>query len=152
MDQIMFGESSWPKNMKKYLITGSAKDVTPKECLSFSQKNVTHTHPVCVRQAAAEDIPVLWQPDRKDLPYLNGETAASASIDKSAPLERPAQLKRAADATLVSVAKKPCLEETRLKKVKEQLAARLDVPKEAFVTVDVRSLSIEKNCYQSKTA
>jgi parafibromin len=71
------------------------------------------------------------------LPYLNGETAAlAASIDKTAPLERAAQLKRAADDTLVSVAKKLCLEEMQLQKVKEQLAARHDVPKEACVTVD----------------
>lgn len=42
--------------------------------------------------------PVVSRPDRKDLlAYLNGETATSASIDKSAPLEisvqRPMQSK-----------------------------------------------------------
>jgi parafibromin len=85
----------------------------------------------------AENIPVVWRLDRKDLlPYLHGETAASASIDKSAPLERPTQVKRTADDTLESVAKKPCIEEMQLQKVKEQLAARLDAPKEASVTVD----------------
>jgi parafibromin len=84
-----------------------------------------------------ENIPVVWQPDRKDLlAYLNGETAASANIEKSAPLEVPTQVKRTADETLESVAKKPCLEETPLQKVKEQLAARLEAPKEASVTVD----------------
>ena len=70
------------------------------------------------------------------LAYLNGETAASTNIDKSAPLEIPTQVKRTADDTLESMAKKPRFEETQMQKVKEQLAARLDAPKEASVTVD----------------
>jgi parafibromin len=70
------------------------------------------------------------------LAYLNGETAASASIDKSAPLEIPAQVKRAAEDILESVAKKPRFQETQVQMVKEQLAARLDAPKEASVTAD----------------
>jgi hypothetical protein len=53
-----------------------------------------------------------------------------------APLESPTPVKRKAEETLGSVAKKPCLEEMQLQKVKEELAARLDVPKEACVTVD----------------
>lgn len=37
-------------------------------------------------------MPVVRRPDRKDLlAYLNGETASSANIDKSAPLEIPLQ-------------------------------------------------------------
>ena len=44
----------------------------------------------------AANVPVVRRPDRKDLlAYLNGETVASSSIDKSAPLEislqRPTQ-------------------------------------------------------------
>ncbi|PSN55612.1 hypothetical protein C0J52_04026 [Blattella germanica] len=148
-NQIIFGEFSWPKNVKtNYLMWGSGKDGAPKEyytleCLLFLLKNVTLTHPVYVRQAAAENIPVVRRPDRKDLlAYLNGETAASASIDKSAPLEIPTQVKRTADDTLESIAKKPRFEETQVQKVKEQLAARLDAPKEASVTVDnIKSLS-----------
>lgn len=36
------------------------------------------------------NVPVVRRPDRKDLlAYLNGETATSASIDKSSPLELP---------------------------------------------------------------
>lgn len=35
-----------------------------------------------------------------------------------------------------SAAKKPRIEETHVQKVREQLAARLDAPKEASVTVD----------------
>ncbi|XP_021926024.1 parafibromin [Zootermopsis nevadensis] len=148
-NQIIFGEFSWPKNVKtNYLMWGSGKDGAPKEyytleCLLFLLKNVTLTHPVYVRQAAAENIPVVRRPDRKDLlAYLNGETAASASIDKSAPLEIPTQVKRTADDALESVAKKPRFEETQVQKVKEQLAARLDAPKEASVTVDnIKSLS-----------
>lgn len=46
-----------------------------------------------VRQAAAENITVVRRPDRKDLlAYLNGETTASASIDKAAPIEIPIQV------------------------------------------------------------
>lgn len=79
----------------------------------------------------------MRRPDRKDLlAYLNGETAASTSIDKSAPLEIPTQVKRTADDTLESMAKKPRFEVMQVQKVKEQLAARLDAPKEASVTVD----------------
>ncbi|KAH7933631.1 hypothetical protein HPB49_014487 [Dermacentor silvarum] len=38
----------------------------------------------------AENIPVVMQPDRKDiLACLNGETATSVNIDKSAPVEMP---------------------------------------------------------------
>ena len=49
---------------------------------------------MCVYKAA--NVPVVRRPDRKDLlSYLDGETNASASIDKSAPLEvslqRPTQ-------------------------------------------------------------
>jgi parafibromin len=80
---------------------------------------------------------LLLQPDRKDLlAYLNGETCASASIYKSAPLKNITQVKRTTDEGLKSVAKKPRFEETQVQKVKEQLAARLDAPKEASVTVD----------------
>jgi parafibromin len=67
----------------------------------------------------AENIPVVRHPDRKDLlAYLNGETAASASIDKSAPLEIPTQVKRAAEDTFESVAKKPRFEETRVDNIR----------------------------------
>ncbi|XP_014487904.1 PREDICTED: parafibromin, partial [Dinoponera quadriceps] len=127
----------------------SGKEGTPKEyytleCLLFLLKHVQLTHPVYVRQAAAENIPVVRRPDRKDLlAYLNGETATSAAIDKSAPLEIPTQVKRAAEDGLESgSSKKPRFEETHVQKVKEQLAARLDAPKEASVTVDnIKSLS-----------
>lgn len=46
-----------------------------------------------MRQAAAENIPVVRRPDRKELlAYLNGETASCSAIDKSAPLELPTQV------------------------------------------------------------
>ncbi|KAL0275871.1 UNVERIFIED_CONTAM: hypothetical protein PYX00_003597 [Menopon gallinae] len=147
--QIIFGEFSWPKTVKtNYLMYGSGKDGAPKEyytleCLLFILKNVQLSHPVYVRQAATESIPVVRRPDRKDLlAYLNGETSTSGSIDKSAPLEIPTQVKRTAEDNLESVSKKPRFEETQVQKVKEQLAARLDAPKEASVTVDnIKSLS-----------
>ena len=60
-----------------------------------------------------------------------------ASIDKSAPLEIPNQVKRSSEYELTeNVFKKPRMEENQVQKVKEQLAARLDAPKEASVTVD----------------
>ncbi|KAI4459288.1 cdc73 domain protein [Holotrichia oblita] len=149
--QIIFGEFSWPKNVKtNYLMWGkSGKDGTPKEyytleCLLFILKNISLTHPVYVRQAAAENIPVVRRPDRKELlAYLNGETASCPAIDKSAPLELPTQVKRSADYDgPESIAKKPRFEDTHVQKVREQLAARLDAPKEASVTVDnIKSLS-----------
>jgi hypothetical protein len=59
----------------------------------------------------AENIPVFLRPGRKDLlVYQDGETGFSQH-DKSAQLERPAQLKRTADDTLGSVVKKPRLDE-----------------------------------------
>ncbi|XP_044728391.1 parafibromin [Chrysoperla carnea] len=148
--QIIFGEFSWPKNVKtNYLMYSSGKDGAPKEyytleCLLFILKNVSLTHPVYVRQAAVENIPVVRRPDRKELlAYLNGETASCAAIDKSAPLEIPTQIKRSADGDGIdSLAKKPRFEDTHVQKVREQLAARLDAPKEVSVTVDnIKSLS-----------
>jgi parafibromin len=80
---------------------------------------------------------VVRRPDRKDLlAYLNGETATSLNIDKSAPLEIPTQVKRTAEDSSENLAKKPRLEEIQVQRVKQQLAARLDAPKEASVTVD----------------
>ncbi|KAF7266046.1 cell division cycle 73 hyrax isoform X2 [Rhynchophorus ferrugineus] len=148
--QIIFGEFSWPKNVRtNYLIWGSGKEGTAKEyytleCLLFILKNVSPTHPVYVRQAAAENIPAVRRPDRKELlAYLNGETASCAAIDKSAPLELPTQVKRSADYDgPESITKKPRFEDTHVQKVREKLAARLDPPKEASVTVDnIKSLS-----------
>ncbi|XP_050077483.1 parafibromin [Anopheles maculipalpis] len=149
--QIIFGEFSWPKNVKtNYLKYGSGKKGAPKEyytleCLLYILKNVGLQHSVYVRQAAAEDIPAVNRPDRKELlQYLNGETNTCASIDKSAPLEIPTQIKRPAESDgLDSLAKKARYEDTQVQKVKEQLAARLDVnKKEASVNIDnIKSLS-----------
>lgn len=148
--QIIFGEFSWPKNVKtNYLMYGSGKDGIGKEyytleCLLFILKNLSFIHPVYVRKAAAENIPAVRRPDRKELlAYLNGETASCPAIDKSAPLELPTQVKRSADYDgPESIAKKPRFEDTHVQKVREKLAARLDAPKEASVTVDnIKSLS-----------
>lgn len=76
--------------------------------------------------------------------YLNGETVTCASIDKSAPLEIPTQVKRGIDSDAPeSIAKKARYEDTQVQKVREQLAARLDVnKKEASVNIDnIKSLS-----------
>lgn len=78
------------------------------------------------------------------LAYLNGDTATCASIDKSAPLEIPTQVKRPLESDgLESMAKKARYEDTQVQKVREQLAARLDVnKKEASVNIDnIKSLS-----------
>lgn len=86
----------------------------------------------------------MRRPDRKELlAYLNGETASCPAIDKSAPLELPTQVKRSADYdTSENLAKKPRFEDVHVQNLREQLAARLDAPKEASVTVDnIKSLS-----------
>ncbi|KAH8033036.1 hypothetical protein HPB51_005834 [Rhipicephalus microplus] len=115
--QIIFDEYSWPKTVKtNYLVWGSGKDGAPREyytlqCLLFLLRNVHLSHPVYVRQAAAENIPVVRRPDRKDiLAYLNGETATSANIDKSAPIEIPTQAQGvvAASAAYVGRADRDC--------------------------------------------
>jgi parafibromin len=67
---------------------------------------------------------------------ISSQTAASASLDKSAPLEIPRIVKRTAEETLGSVAKKPRFAETQVQMLKEQLAAGPDVPQEASVPVD----------------
>ncbi|CAH0394551.1 unnamed protein product [Bemisia tabaci] len=151
-NQIIFGEFSWPKNVNtNYLVYGSGKDGASKEfytleCLLFLLKNVSLSHPVYVRQAAADNVPGVRLPDRKDLlAYLNGKTNTSNSIDKSAPMEIPTQVKRPGTDDLhpENAIKKPRLEDTlQVQLVKQQLAARLDAPKEASVTVDnIKSLS-----------
>lgn len=76
------------------------------------------------------------------LAYLKGETTTSASIDKSAPLEIPTQIKRAAEEPAENAAKKPRFEDIQFQKVKESLAARLDAPRETSVTINnIKSLS-----------
>jgi parafibromin len=96
-------------------------------------------------QFKAEDIPAVNRPDRKDLlAYLNGDTLTCASIDKSAPLEIPKQVKRPVESdSFDNITKKARFEELQVQKVKEQLAARLDVnKKESSVNIDnIKSLS-----------
>ena len=69
---------------------------------------------------------------------MNGETSTCPSIDKSAPLEIPTQVKRPNESDgNEGMVKKARFEETQVQKVKEQLAARLDVnKKEASVNID----------------
>ena len=130
-NNIIFGEFSWPKTVKtNYLIYGKGKDGTAKEyytleCLLYLLKNIALQHPVYVRQAVSEDVPLVRRPDRKDLlSYLRGETNSSASIDKSAPLEMPTQVKRTADDSLEGLSKKPRYDESASKKLKDQLAMK----------------------------
>uniref|UniRef100_A0A8C1E453 Parafibromin n=2 Tax=Cyprinus carpio TaxID=7962 RepID=A0A8C1E453_CYPCA len=152
-DEVIFGEFSWPKNVKtNYVIWGTGKEGQPKEyytldSILFLLNNVHLPHPSYVRRAATENIPVVRRPDRKDLlSYLNGESSSSTSIDRSAPIEiglqRPTQVKRAAD-EVSSEAKKPRVEdEERVRLDKERLAARLEGHKESIVQTDqIRSLS-----------
>ncbi|XP_073212827.1 parafibromin isoform X2 [Lepidochelys kempii] len=152
-DEVIFGEFSWPKNVKtNYVIWGTGKEGQPREyytldSILFLLNNVHLSHPVYVRRAATENIPVVRRPDRKDLlAYLNGETSTSSSIDRSAPLEiglqRSTQVKRAADEILAE-AKKPRIEDEECVRLdKERLAARLEGHKEGIVqTEQIRSLS-----------
>ncbi|XP_066970994.1 parafibromin [Macrobrachium rosenbergii] len=148
-DNIIFGEFSWPKTVKtNYLVYGSGKDGAPKdyyslECLLFLLKHVSLTHPSYVRKAAAENIPVVRRPDRKELlAYLNGETSTAAAIDKSAPLEIPTQVKRTVEDTSDSTAKKPRYDDSDVQKLKEHLALRFDAPKTSSIVSNIdRSLS-----------
>uniref|UniRef100_A0A3B3DD24 Parafibromin n=1 Tax=Oryzias melastigma TaxID=30732 RepID=A0A3B3DD24_ORYME len=152
-DEVIFGEFSWPKNVKtNYIIWGTGKEGQPKEyytldSILFLLNNVHLPHSSYVRRAATENIPVVRRPDRKGLlSYLNGESSTSTSIDRSAPIEiglqRPTQIKRAAD-EVSSEAKKPRIEdEERVRLDKERLAARLEGHKEGIVQTDqIRSLS-----------
>ncbi|CAL8133755.1 unnamed protein product [Orchesella dallaii] len=122
---------------------GAAKEYYTLECLLYLLKNVHLSHPNYIRQAATENIPIVTRPDRKDvLAYLTGETTTSASIDKSAPLEIPTQLKQTANETTESGSKKSRFEDIQFQKVKETLAARLDAPRETSVTINnIKSLS-----------
>ena len=136
--QVIFGEFSWPKTVKtNYVEWGTGKDGAPKdyytlECLLYLLKNITLQHPVYVRQAASEDIPIVRRPDRKDLlAYLKGETNTAASIDKSAPLEMPTQVKRTAEDTMESAQKKPRYDESASQKLKDQLAMKYGASQEA---------------------
>ncbi|KAG8132770.1 hypothetical protein E2320_010612, partial [Naja naja] len=155
-DEVIFGEFSWPKNVKtNYVIWGTGKEGQPREyytldSILFLLNNVHLSHPVYVRRAATENIPVVRRPDRKDLlAYLNGETSTSSSIDRSAPLEiglqRSTQVKRAADEILAE-AKKPRIEDEECVRLdKERLAARLEGHKEGIVqTEQIRQVLL---CY-----
>ncbi|RWS30030.1 parafibromin-like protein [Leptotrombidium deliense] len=155
---ICFGEYCWPKIVKtNYLVYGSSKDGPNKEyytleCLLFLLRNVNLQHPVYVKEAAAKGVPVVRRPDRKDLlAYLFGESAASTSIDRSAPLELPvstSDVLKAGDASggdknasaatasdgssLVDEEGASAAKISRLdvvQKAKEQFSARLDAPK-----------------------
>ena len=122
------------------------------------------THVMYVRQATAENIPVVRRPDRKDLlAYLNGteiptqvkraaeESLDSGSIKRSCFGETHVQeVKRAAEESLNSGSiKKPRFDETHAQKFKEQLAARLVTPIEDDVSVQniqslLEAMSVEK--------
>ncbi|XP_066293579.1 parafibromin-like [Branchiostoma lanceolatum] len=152
-DEVIFGDFSWRKDVKtNYLIWGTGKDGTAKEyytleSILFLLKNVHLAHPIYVRRAAADSIPVITRPDRKDLlAYLNGETSTSLSIDKSAPLEitlqKPTQVKRTAEDADKDNFKKPKVAMEKVMQDKERLAARLETPKEGTVNMEqIRSLS-----------
>ncbi|KAK2186474.1 hypothetical protein NP493_199g06037 [Ridgeia piscesae] len=154
-EQVIFGDFAWPSNTKtNYLIYGTGKDGISKDyysldCILFLLNNVALPHALYVRQAAAANVPVVRRPDRKDLlSYLNGETTTSSNIDKSAPLEislqRPTQVKRAADdAGLEIEKKKPRLEEAQVQRDKERLSKKLDAPKEgSMIPEQIKSSSL----------
>ena len=97
---VSFDEFVWPKNVKtNYIVHGTGKENAPKEyytleCILYFLENKDLAHPVYHRQAASSSVLAVERPDRKNLlAYLNGETTTSASIDKSAALERPMQVR-----------------------------------------------------------
>lgn len=149
-NHIIFGEFSWPKTVKTNHVIygctgkdGTAKDYYTLECLLYLLKNITLQHPVYVRQAASEDIPIVRRPDRKDLlAYLKGETSTATSIDKSAPLEMPTQVKRTAEDSSESGAKKPRFDESASQKLKDQLAMKYGGNQEGKETTgNIKALS-----------
>jgi len=125
-NNIIFGEFSWPKTVKtNYIIYGTTKEYYTLECLLYLLKNIHLQHPVYVRQAVNDDVPIVRRPDRKELLlYLRGETNSASSIDKSAPLEMPTQVKRTADDTLEGSHKKPRFDDAASQKLKDQLAMK----------------------------
>lgn len=143
-DVIIFGEFSYPKNVKtNYMIykagEGATKDYYTLEALHFILKNVSIPHPIYVQKAAAAKVPVVNRVDRKALlAYLNGDTDTSASIDKSAPLElgasRAAPLKRPPEDIShreddqAKKAKVEVEKESLILQEKNALAARFDAP------------------------
>uniref|UniRef100_A0A673AH64 Parafibromin n=1 Tax=Sphaeramia orbicularis TaxID=375764 RepID=A0A673AH64_9TELE len=139
-DEVIFGEFSWPKNVKtNYIIWGTGKEGQPKEyytldSILFLLNNVHLPHPSYVRRAATENIPVVRRPDRKGLlSYLNGESSTSTSIDRSAPIEIGLQRPTQGEDNHIC---------DRLRLDKERLAARLEGHKEGIVQTDqIRSLS-----------
>lgn len=152
-DQVLFGEFAWPKDAKtNYVIYGTGRDgVSQKEyytldSILFLLKNVQLNHSQYVRRTAADNIPVVRRPDRRDLlAYLNGELATSTSIDKSAPLEilpRPAQFKRPLEDTQLDSGKKVHFDE-EVRHGKELMAQKLEERKERPLasTGSIRSLS-----------
>ncbi|KAL3187874.1 hypothetical protein MRX96_000493 [Rhipicephalus microplus] len=101
---IIFDQYSWPKTAKTNYITwgpwidGAPREYYTLECLLFFLKNQHLPHYMYMEKAA--DLAA----------YLNGETATSANIDKSAPIEIPTQAKRTAEEPQNEVVKKPRLE------------------------------------------
>ena len=156
--QVIFGEFSWPKTVKtNYIEWGSGKDGAQKEyysleCLLYLLKNITLQHPVYVRQAASEDIPIVRRPDRKDLlAYLKGETQSCNSIDKSAPLEMPTQVKRTADSDHSEVAhKRPNFDKIRSKPklvLPKSLSSLVTVPRvNHAIMKDVETADFTMRC------
>jgi len=152
-NHIIFGEFSWPKTVKtNYVQWGTGKDGTTKdyytlECLLYLLKNITLQHPVYVRQAVGEEIPIVRRPDRKDLlAYLKGESTTAGSIDKSAPLEMPTQVKRGAE-DIVESAPKRLRDESASQKIKDQLAMKYGANQEAGAAGpgEIKALSDQLN-------
>ncbi|XP_070532316.1 parafibromin-like [Ptychodera flava] len=162
-EQVILGDFAWAKTAKtNFVIWGSDKEGSQKEyytldSILFLLKNVSLSHPIYVRRAAAENIPVVRRPDRRSLlEYLNGDTSTCASIDKSAPIEsasRPTQVKRPQEEARTETFKKPRLEEEHVKQDKARLIARLEAPKEGAVTTDqIRQSSLSEAMSVEKIA
>ncbi|CAL4122207.1 unnamed protein product, partial [Meganyctiphanes norvegica] len=133
-DTIIFGEFSWKKNVKTnylaygYGATDDLRLLMPLLCLFYCSRHfLTFNRPPLVKGLEAENIPVVRRPDRKELlAYLNGETATSTAIDKSAPMEIPTQVKRTVEEANDVGGKRPRFDTDQTLKLKEQLALRFD--------------------------
>uniref|UniRef100_A0A8C2RLN4 Cell division cycle 73 n=1 Tax=Capra hircus TaxID=9925 RepID=A0A8C2RLN4_CAPHI len=147
----VIGQWDWTLTFVETGKEGQPREYYTLDSILFLLNNVHLSHPVYVRRAATENIPVVRRPDRKDLlGYLNGEASTSASIDRSAPLEiglqRSTQVKRAADEVLAE-AKKPRIEGQREKYMNDKARLRERVWRTRTTILQSTGKNFSKNIF-----
>uniref|UniRef100_A0A3Q2UJ69 Parafibromin n=1 Tax=Fundulus heteroclitus TaxID=8078 RepID=A0A3Q2UJ69_FUNHE len=146
-DEVIFGEFSWPKNVKtNYIIWGTGKEGQPKEyytldSILFLLNNVHLPHPSYVRRAAVSGAPCqsLWHLPAVCLllTCLHVVYRRRTSLLSDDPIERDC-----CPISMARVVSSSCEDAERVRLDKERLAARLEGHKEGIVQTDqIRSLS-----------